>query len=57
MTIGGKIIHCRVVDFEDPDNRCRRWITQDNKGILIVRQEGSGSSGSYLLKLAAINES
>jgi hypothetical protein len=56
MTISGKTFHCRVVDFEDPDNRCRRWITQDNKGVLIARQEGKGASGSYLLKLAVLDE-
>ncbi len=57
MTVGGKIIRCRVIDFEDQDNRCRRWITQDDKGVLIVRQEGKGAAGSYLLKLNVLNES
>lgn len=57
VTIGGKKILCRVVDFEDQENRCRRWITRDGKGILIARQEGKGNAGSYVLKIVSLTES
>jgi hypothetical protein len=56
IAISGKNIRCRVIDFEDQDNSCRRWITQDEKGILIARQEGKGNSGSYLLKIINLVE-
>jgi archaeosine-15-forming tRNA-guanine transglycosylase len=54
IPIGGRNINCRVIDFEDRDTRGRRWITQDEKGIIIVREEGCGESGSYVLKLTGL---
>lgn len=56
IVVGGKTIRCRVIDFEDPYNHCRRWITQDENGFLIVRQEGKGKAGSYVLKLTELLE-
>ncbi len=56
ITVGGKSIRCRVIDFEDQDNNCRRWVTRDETGILIARQEGKGKSGSYVLKLTGFVE-
>ena len=56
MSIDNRKIVCRVIDFEDPDNRCRRWITQDERGVLIVRQEGKSRSGSYLLSMTGLRE-
>jgi hypothetical protein len=57
ISVSGKKILCRVIDFEDHDNQCRRWVTRDEKGILIARQEGKGDAGSYLLKIATLVES
>lgn len=54
IPIGARSINCRVIDFEDRDTHGRRWITQDEKGIIIVREEGCGESGSYVLKLTGL---
>lgn len=54
VRIGERTVRCRVIDFEDQANRCRRWIMFDELGILIVRQEGRGASGGYTLKIAAL---
>lgn len=55
VRIGERTVRCRVIDFEDQANRCRRWVMLDELGILIVRQEGRGSSGGYTLKIAALS--
>jgi hypothetical protein len=52
VVVDGRRIHCRVIDFEDPNKRCRRWIAPDEVGAIIVRQEGTGKSGSYSLRIA-----
>ncbi|MBJ6724311.1 hypothetical protein [Geomesophilobacter sediminis] len=57
MDVAGRRILCKVVDFSDPNNRCRRWVTSDERGVLIVRQDGSGKGGTYSLRLVALNES
>lgn len=56
VTVGERTIRCRVVDFEDPDNRCRRWITRDAQGVIIARQEGKGKAGSYILKMTSLGQ-
>jgi len=56
VTVGERTIRCRVVDFEDPDNRCRRWITRDAQGVIIARQEGKGKAGSYILKMTSLGK-
>lgn len=52
VVIDGRKIHCRVIDFEDPNKRCRRWIAPDEVGAIIARQDGSGQHGSYSLRIA-----
>jgi hypothetical protein len=52
VVIDGVKIRCRVIDFEDPNKRCRRWIAPDEVGALIARQDGSGKHGSYSLRIA-----
>jgi len=56
VTVGELTIRCRVVDFEDPDNRCRRWITRDPQGVIIARQEGKGKAGTYILKMTSLGK-
>lgn len=55
VRVGERTVRCRVIDFEDPANRCRRWVLIDERGILIVRQEGKGPGGAYVLKLASFS--
>lgn len=52
VTVDGKQIRCRVVDFEDPNKKCRRWIRPDAPGAVIARQGGKGKDGSYSLRMA-----
>jgi hypothetical protein len=52
LVVDGKRIHCRVVDFEDPNKKCRRWISPDELGAVIARQDGKGKGGSYSLRMA-----
>jgi len=52
MTVDGQKILCRVVDFEDVNKKCRRWIRPDAGGAVIVRQDGSGKNGHYSLRMA-----
>ncbi len=54
VTIGRRTIHCRIVDFEDSDDNCRRWIARDGIGVIIARQEGQGKSGSYVLQMTSL---
>lgn len=56
VEVSGRKIHCKVVDFSDPNNRCRRWVTNDERGVIIVRQDGSGKNGTYSLRLVALTE-
>lgn len=55
VTVNGKRIICRVVDFQDPNKKCRRWITQGEVGALIARQDGKGKSGAYSLRMTRFN--
>jgi hypothetical protein len=54
VRVGDRKVLCRVIDFTDPNNRCRRWISSDGLGVLIARQEGSGASGSYSLSIVSL---
>jgi hypothetical protein len=51
VTVNGKRITCRVIDFQDENKKCRRWITLGDVGALIARQDGNGKSGSYSLRM------
>ena len=57
VKVGNRLIHCRVIEFEDPDNRCTRWVSTDDMGVVIVRQEGKGRGGSYVLKMTDLTAS
>jgi hypothetical protein len=52
VEVDGRRIRCRVVDFEDPNKQCRRWIKPDEKGAVIARQDGKGKGGTYSLRIA-----
>ena len=52
--IGGRRLHCRVVDFEDAENSCRRWVSCGASGVVVVRQDGKGKHGSYSLRLISL---
>ncbi|MBJ6724447.1 hypothetical protein [Geomesophilobacter sediminis] len=56
VEVGGRKILCKVVEFSGPNNRCRRWVTSDERGVLIVRQDGSGKGGTYSLRLISMGE-
>jgi len=56
IEVGGRQLLCKVVDFSDPNNNCRRWVGFDERGVIITRQEGKGKSGSYLLRMVALND-
>jgi hypothetical protein len=51
VAVDGRRVRCRVIDFEDPNKKCRRWIAPDEAGALVVRQDGSGKDGSYSIRL------
>jgi hypothetical protein len=55
VMVNGKRIICRVIDFQDPNKDCRRWITQGEVGALIARQDGKGKSGAYSLRMTRFN--
>jgi len=55
MEVGGRRLTCRVIDFSDPDNSCRRWISSE-RGVIIVRQDGKGKGGSYSLRMVSVQE-
>jgi hypothetical protein len=55
VTVNGKRIICRVIDFQDPNKNCRRWIAQGDVGALIARQDGKGKSGAYSLRMTRLN--
>ena len=55
LEVGGKRLHCRVVDFSDSDNNCRRWVSCDEGGIVIVRQDGKGKHGPYSLRMVSVS--
>lgn len=51
LQVGGKSYTFRVIDFDDKNKKCRRWIRVDDVGVMIARQEGTGKSGAYSVKL------
>lgn len=53
MTVNGKKINCRVIDFQDSNKKCRRWITRGGVGALLARQDGNGKSGAYSLRITS----
>lgn len=54
LEVGGKRLRCRVVDFSDANNSCRRWISKDERGVVIVRQDGKGKGGNYSLRVVSV---
>ena len=57
VVVGARTIRCKVVEFSDPNNSCRRWVSSDEEGVIIVRQDGSGKGGTYSLRLVLLTES
>lgn len=55
VEIGGRRLHCRVIDFKDPNQSARRWVSTDG-GVIIVRQDGKGKSGPYSLRMVSLQE-
>lgn len=55
ISVDGRQIQCKVVDFTDPYKKCRRWIKLDELGILIVRQDGKGKDGSYSTRITSLS--
>ena len=55
VTVNGKRIICRVIDFHDPNKNCRRWITHGEVGALIARQDGKGKTGDYSLRMTSFH--
>ena len=51
VRIGGKSYNCRVIDFEDKNKKCRRWIRLDDLGVIVARQDGSGKAGTYSVRM------
>jgi hypothetical protein len=54
VEVGGRRLHCRVVDFSDPVNSCRRWVSCGEGGTVIVRQDGKGAHGPYSLRMVSV---
>lgn len=54
VDVNGRQIHCKVVDFEDPVRKGRRWVDLDDLGILVARQDGKGKGISYSSKLTSL---
>lgn len=54
VIVEGRPILCRVIDFEDPHKRGRRWIKADDLGVIIARQDGKGKDGSYSLRMTRL---
>lgn len=55
IKVDGKLISCKVVDYEDVNNKFRSWVKEDNGfGVIVAKQEGKGRSGSYSVKLTNI---
>ncbi len=51
VRIRGKSYNCRVIDFEDKNKKCRRWIRPDDLGVMVARQDGSGKAGTYSVRM------
>ncbi|RNC70401.1 MAG: hypothetical protein ED859_06220 [Desulfuromonadales bacterium] len=54
VLVEGKPVRCRVIDFEDPHKKGRRWIKADDLGVIIARQDGKGKEGSYSLRMTRL---
>jgi hypothetical protein len=54
VRVGGRRIHCKVIDFEDQNKRGRRWVEEDELGVLVTRQDGTGKGGSYSSRLTSL---
>lgn len=50
VTTGTRPVECVVVEFRDPDRNARRWITTDDLGMVILRQDGTDKAGSYSMR-------
>lgn len=55
VAINGKVLRCRVVEFEDPNKKGKRWVTRDERGVIIARQDGTGRNGTYSLRAREIS--
>lgn len=55
ISVDGRQIQCKVVDFTDPYKKCRRWVKLDELGVLIVRQDGKGKDGSYSTRIMSLS--
>jgi hypothetical protein len=56
LEVAGRRLRCRVVDFSDENNSCRRWVTSDERGMMIVRQDGSGKGKNYSLRMVSVED-
>jgi len=54
VVVEGRPIRCRVIDFEDSHKKGRRWITADELGVIIARQDGKGKDGAYSLRMTKL---
>jgi len=54
--VNGKEYHCRIVDFKDPHKSCRRWIGVDHDAVIVFRQDGKSSNGSYSVRATALEQ-
>ena len=53
LTAGGKTWSCRIVSFDGPDARGKRWVCEDELGPLIVKEDGQDKDGPYSFTLAS----
>jgi hypothetical protein len=51
VEVGGKTLHCKVVELSDPNFRCTRWVSGKGGNILLVRQDGKSNGSSYTVRL------
>jgi hypothetical protein len=56
LEVGGRRLRCRVVDFSDENNSCRRCVSSDERGVLLVRQDGNGKGKNYSLRMVSVEE-
>jgi len=53
LTAGGKTWPCRIVSFDGPDAKGKRWVCEDELGGLIVKEDGQDKDGPYSFTLAS----
>jgi len=51
VEVGGKTLHCKVVELSDPNFRCTRWVSGKGSNTLLVRQDGKINGSSYTVRL------